>query len=66
MSMRTLREELRLQQVDVAKKLDVDQATISNWERGKCKPLRKYHKKLARIYGVSVNQIVDEILNEKG
>ena len=61
LSLRTLRESVNLQQAEVAKKLEVDQTAVSNWERGKCKPLRKYHKKLARIYGVSVECILQEL-----
>lgn len=52
-------KKIGLQQVDIAKKLDVDQATVSNWERGVCKPPRKYHKKLATLYGVDEIQIIE-------
>lgn len=58
MTMRDLREKANLQQAEVAKKLNVDQTAISNWERGKCKPSRKYHKKLAQLYGCTVDELL--------
>lgn len=57
MTLRELRVNAGLRQVDVAKKLTVDQAAVSLWERGKTTPCRKYHKKLARLYGCSVEEI---------
>ena len=57
MNLRELRKNAGLSQTAVAKKLNVDQAAISNWERGINPPLKKYHKKLAKLYGVSKEQI---------
>lgn len=59
MSLKELRERVHLRQVDVAKKLDVDQAAVSKWETGETKPSRKYHKKLAKLYGVTVEELFD-------
>lgn len=58
MSLRELREQQKLRQVDVAKKLRVEQSTVSYWESGKHRPPRKYHKTLARLYGCSVDDIM--------
>ena len=33
----------------IAEKLNVNQASVSNWERGKNIPCRKYHRPLAAI-----------------
>lgn len=63
----TLRERRKaagLRQVDVAKKLVVNQAAVSNWERGAFKPLRKYWKPLARLYGCTAAEI-EESYGEK-
>ena len=60
MSIRKMRERAGLRQEDLAKKLDVDQTAVSNWELGKSKPLRKYHKKLARILGCTVEELFAE------
>lgn len=38
MSLKELRERAQLRQVDVAERLEVDQAAVSNWERGVNKP----------------------------
>ena len=48
--------------IDVAKKMNVDQGCVSKWESGETRPSRKYHKKLARLYGCTV----DELLREGG
>lgn len=54
--------ELRLQsgrtQETVAKKLDVTQAAVSRWESGETTPLRKYRKRLARLYGVTEEELM--------
>lgn len=55
--MRELRVRTGLRQVDVAKKMHVDQAAVSKWETGETVPSRKYHKKLAKLYGVMVNEL---------
>ena len=46
-----------LRQIDVAKKMNVDQASVSKWESGETKPSRKYHKKLAKLYKCSVEEL---------
>lgn len=51
------RKAAGLTQEVVAKRLDVDQGSISNWERGIYIPHRKYRKKLARLYGCTVDEL---------
>lgn len=58
MRIRFFREKAGLRQADVAKKLNVDQTAVSNWELGKTKPLRKYHKKLAKMFGCTVEELL--------
>lgn len=48
-----------LRQVDVAKKLDVTQSAVSRWESGASKPLMKYRKKLARLYGCTADELLE-------
>ena len=48
-----------LRQVDVAKKLDVTQSAVSRWESGVANPLMKYRKKLARLYGCTVDELLE-------
>ena len=67
-NMRELRLTAGLRQIDVAKKMDVDQAAVSKWESGENKPSRKYHKKLAKLYGVTLeelNTVLEPVEKEK-
>lgn len=59
MTLKEMREAAGLRQEDVAKKLNVDQAAVSNWERGKTGISRKYHKKLAKLYGCTVEELLN-------
>ena len=61
LTLRELRERAGLRQVDVAKRLSVDQAAVSKWENGVNPPHRKYHKKLAKLYGVTVDELMAAI-----
>lgn len=58
MALRELRQQAGLRQVDVAKKLRVDQAAVSKWENGVNPPHRKYHRQLARLYGCTVDDLL--------
>ena len=58
MTLKELRLAAGLQQADVAKKLNVTITAVSNWELGKNAILRKYHKKLAKLYGVTEDDII--------
>lgn len=58
MKLREYREKAGLRQVDVAKKLNVDQTAVSKWENGGNPISRKYQKKLARLYGVTVDELI--------
>ena len=57
MTLKELRERATLTQAQVAKKMFVDQSCVSHWEAGDWKPARKYHKKLAKLYGVTESEI---------
>lgn len=50
MAIRTYRKQAGLLQVDLAKKLDVDQAAVSHWERGVNRPQSKYIRKMCRMF----------------
>lgn len=60
MKLREYRERAGLRQVDVAKKMNVDQAAVSKWESGENRISRKYHKKLAKLYGVTVDELLSD------
>ena len=58
LTLKQLRENAGLRQVDVGKKLNVDQTAVSRWESGDTRPSRKYHKKLAKLYGCTVDDLL--------
>ena len=57
MSLKDLRRRVGLTQIELGKKLNVDHAAVSNWERGVNKPLRKYHRLLALALDVSEEEL---------
>ena len=58
MTLRERRLKTGLRQEDVARVLEVDQTAVSYWENGKTKPLNKHKKRLARLYGCSVDELM--------
>ena len=60
MNIRDFRLKAGLTQVELAKKLNVDQAAVSRWESGETRPLRKIHKKLAKVLGCTVDDLMME------
>lgn len=59
LTLRELRERSGLTRAQVAKKLNVDLSCVTHWELGDWRPLRKYHKKLAKMYGVTVDELFE-------
>ena len=57
MTLKELRTNAGLTREQVAKKAFVDVSCITHWELGDWAPSRKYHKKLAKLYGVSTAEI---------
>lgn len=60
MTLRERRTQAGMTQEQVAKLIDVNQAAISHWEKGKWKPLAKYRKKLAKIYKCTVDELIGD------
>ena len=60
MNIKNLRLKAGLTQVELAKKMHVDQAAVSRWESGETKPLRKSHKRLAKVLGCNVDELLKE------
>ena len=61
MSLRMLRLMAGLTQDELARKLNVNHTAVSNWEKGKNKPCKKYHSLMALALGVSVEQLRKEL-----
>lgn len=58
MTLKERRLAAGLTQSEVAKRLNVDQGAVSNWERGINLPTRKYREPLAELYGVTVDELL--------
>lgn len=58
MSIKALRLQAKLTQAELAQKVDVTQAAICRWERGEIVPLPKYQKKMAWLFGVTVDELL--------
>lgn len=59
-TIKTLREKIGTQE-QVAKLLNVNQNTISNWENGIAKPKTKDLPKIAKLFGVSISELLDSL-----
>lgn len=53
-----LRDNAHLLQDDLAEKLNVKRNTVSSWERGRTEPDFESLRKMAEIFGVSVDYIL--------
>lgn len=60
MNIKNLRMKAGLTQVQLAKKMNVDQSAVSLWESGKTAPMRKLHKKLAKVLGCTVEELLQD------
>ena len=58
MTLKERRVSAGLLQETVAKKMHVTQAAVSRWESGDTKRIsKKYHKKLAKLYGCTEKEL---------
>jgi ribosome-binding protein aMBF1 (putative translation factor) len=60
MRIREYRFKTGMTQVQLAKKMNVDQSAVSLWESGKTKPLKKCQKKLAKVLGITLEELLRE------
>lgn len=60
MSFSSAREKAGLSQTEVAKALGVNQASVSHWESGKTQPRSAQLPKIAKLYGVTVDELLRE------
>ena len=59
MTLKERRVAAGLRQEDIARELEVDQSTVSKWEQQGNKPLQKYQRKLADLYGCNIAELFD-------
>lgn len=60
-NLKTMRRRVHLSQRDLARKLNVTQATVSHWEAGKHAPCSKYIQPLAKALRISVAELMENI-----
>lgn len=60
MNIKKYRKLAGLTQEQLAKKMNLDQTAVSHWENGKTRPARKLHKKLARVLGCTIEDLMEE------
>ncbi len=65
-TIRTLREERGWTQLELASRLGVTPVTIYNWERGRTEPRVSQFRQLARLFGVSMDDIALEEEDREG
>lgn len=56
-TIRQLREERGWTQLELALKIGVTPITVYNWERGRSEPKVSQFRSLARVFGVSMDDI---------
>lgn len=57
-SLKNARQLAELTQEEVAKKLNISTATLSNWESGKTSPKIKQYKALCSLYNLALDEIL--------
>ncbi len=63
-TIKTLREKIGTQE-QVANLLGVDKTTISKWENGTARPKTKDLQRIAKLYGVSISELIESMNEEK-
>lgn len=60
MTLRERRESCGLTIGDIAQRLDVTKSAVCSWEAGRWGMLRKYQERLAKIYGCTVDELMED------
>lgn len=56
--LKDIRVNAKLTQCDVAEKLNISQVAVSQWEKGICSPQLDRLQQLAKLYGVSTDDVI--------
>lgn len=62
----SLRKSIGLSQQDLAEAIDVSIDSIRRWESGKQEPRLSDLKQLAKVLGVTINELTDDADTQKG
>ena len=65
MTLKDLRDAKGLTQMEVAVKLGTNPTTVSNWERGVQEPRLNQIPSLAKLYGVTADELIQAVQNSK-
>ena len=57
-NIKTLRKEMKLTQKELADQVGVTQQCVSDWENGKIEPTISYVAKMAKIFKVTIDNLV--------
>ena len=62
-----LRKEKKLTQSELAEKLNISDKAVSKWENGKCSPDMEQLKKLAKLYNITIDELIygERVANPK-
>lgn len=63
--LKNLRKKVGLTQVDVARKLGISQQAYASWERGVKKPTQENLVKIAKIFNVSLDSLLDNEVEQE-
>lgn len=63
--LKDLRKQAELTQVDVAEKLGISQPAYASWERGVKKPTQDNLVKIAKIFNVSLDSLLDNEVEQE-
>lgn len=61
LTLRERRESCGLTLGDIARRLDVTKSAVCSWEAGRWGIQRKYKERLAKIYGCTVEELMEEV-----
>ena len=59
MRLKELRENMQLSQIELSKKLNLSQTTISRWESSKTEPTSTWIVKLSKFFNVSSDYLLE-------
>lgn len=65
MKFKELRERAKMRQAELGTEVGVGQTTVSAWESGRFEPRAREIKKIARVLGASVEEVVDCFAGEE-
>ena len=63
LNIKLMRTKSLLSQAELAEKLDVKQSSVSRWESGETKPVKKYIRKMCELFGCTPEELMGDEAN---